>query len=123
MTITTGELRAALQPIVFLRLTADHESGFTAGTIVAAQYWGAGKVVLTRFPDGATLTPVAHEVHGDLLRDEPEALPPLRNPADTPAWRRTGITDRQAAGLDVTDGELFLREPHSDLVDPEGRAA
>ena len=114
MTITTGELRAALQQIIFLRLTADHGPGFTEGTIVAAQYWGAGKVVLTRFPDGATLTPVAHEVHGDLIRDS--LLAALTDPAygDTPALRRTGITDRQAAGLDAldtTDGELTLQPP------------
>jgi hypothetical protein len=63
---TTGELRAALQKIVFLRLTSDHGPGLGEGTIVAAQYWGAGKVALTRFPDsGATITLVAHQIHGE----------------------------------------------------------
>ena len=70
---TTGELRAALQATVFVRLSQDTYDGeselmFPAGTIVAAQYWGAGRVVLTRFPDGATITPVAHNVKGAFLR-------------------------------------------------------
>jgi len=68
---TTGELRAALQKIVFLRLTADHGDGFAEGTIVAAQYWGAGKVMLTRFPDGARITPVAHQIHGEWIAAQP----------------------------------------------------
>jgi hypothetical protein len=72
---TTGELRAALQKIVFLRLTADHGPGFADGTLVAAQYWGAGKVMLTRFPDGATITPVAHQVRGEWIVAQ-QATPP-----------------------------------------------
>lgn len=63
-TFTTGELRAALQAIVFVRLAGHHAPGFADGTLVAAQYWGAGKVILTRFPDGATITLVAHQIHG-----------------------------------------------------------
>lgn len=64
---TTGELRAALQRVVFIRLTTDVGPGFPAATIVAAQYWGQGKVVLTRLPDGATMTAVAHQVHGEFI--------------------------------------------------------
>jgi hypothetical protein len=72
---TTGELRAALQKLVFLRLTDDHGPGFGEGTIVAAQYWGAGKVVLTRFPDGATITPVAHQIHGEWIAAQSPSEP------------------------------------------------
>ncbi|GLL03718.1 hypothetical protein [Dactylosporangium matsuzakiense] len=71
---TTGELRAALQRIVFVRLSAEHGPGFGEGTIVAAQYWGAGKVVLTRVPDAATLTLVAHEIRGTWLAVTPAAV-------------------------------------------------
>lgn len=67
-TFTTGELRAALQAIVFVRLAGYHGPGFTEGTIVAAQYWGAGKVVLTRLPDSATITLVAHQIHGSWIQ-------------------------------------------------------
>jgi hypothetical protein len=73
---TTGELRAALQKLVFLRLTADHGPGFVEGTIVVAQYWGAGKVVLTRFPDGATITLVAHQIHGEWIAAQPPPSEP-----------------------------------------------
>lgn len=71
-TFTTGELRAALQTIVFIRLTTAHGPGFAAGTIVAAQYWGAGKVVLTRLPDGATITLVAHQIRGEWITTQPQ---------------------------------------------------
>jgi hypothetical protein len=64
---TTGELRAALQRIVFIKLSTDLGPGFPAAAIVAAQYWGQGKVVLTRFPDGATMTTLAHQVHGQFI--------------------------------------------------------
>lgn len=67
---TTGELRAALQPVVFIRLTTEVGPGFPAATIVAAQYWGQGKVVLTRFPDGATMTAIAHNVQGEFVQGE-----------------------------------------------------
>jgi hypothetical protein len=71
---TTGELRAALQRIVFIKLSTDLGPGFPADTIVAAQYWGQGKVVLTRFPDGATMTAVAHQIHGEFILDTPGSL-------------------------------------------------
>lgn len=78
---STGELRAALQRIVFVKLTTDLGPGFLAGVIVAAQYWGQGKVVLTRFPDGTTMTAIAHQVQGEFvagdafpLSDAPDAL-------------------------------------------------
>ena len=80
---TTGELRAALQKIVFLLLTAEHGPGFAEGTIVAAQYWGAGKVVLTRFPDGATLTLLAHQIHGEWIAAQPSTPPKPRTTART----------------------------------------
>jgi len=67
ITFTTGELRAALQRIVFITLTTDVGPEFPAATIVAAQYWGQGKVVLTRFPDGATTTAIAHHVQGEFI--------------------------------------------------------
>ncbi|GAA0911534.1 hypothetical protein [Virgisporangium aurantiacum] len=76
---TTGELRAATQRIVFVfvfvfvfvKLSTDLGLGFPPATIVAAQYWGQGKVVLTRFPDGATMTAVAHQIHGEFILDTP----------------------------------------------------
>ena len=71
---TTGELRAALQRIVFITLSTDLGPGFPADTIVAAQYWGQGKVVLTRFPDGATMTAVAHQIHGEFILENPGSL-------------------------------------------------
>lgn len=77
---TTGELRAALQKIVFLRLAADHGPGFEAGTIVAAQYWGAGKVILTRFPDGATIALVAHQIQGIWIRNASTTAQPPTEP-------------------------------------------
>jgi hypothetical protein len=84
---TTGELRAALQQIVYLRLTADHGPGFAAGTIVAAQYWGAGKVALTRFPDAATLTLVAHDIRGTWLSSQP-STPAHHQPPPEPDARQ-----------------------------------
>jgi hypothetical protein len=77
---TTGELRAALQPLVYIRLTANHGQRFVEGTIVAAQYWGAGKVVLTRFPDGATITLIAHQIQGEWTAAQPPAPQPPREP-------------------------------------------
>lgn len=77
--LSTGELRAALQQIMFLRLTADHGPGFGEDTHVAAQYWGAGKVVLTRFPDGATLTLVAHQIRGARIAPGDTVVPHIRD--------------------------------------------
>lgn len=68
--LPTGLVRAVLQPVVFMQLTRDHAPGFLKGTVVAAQYWGAGRVVLTRFPDGATYVPVAHEIGAVLATSE-----------------------------------------------------
>lgn len=68
---TTGDLRAALQPVVFIELTEpidDDPDGFSAGTRAAAQYWGQGRVKLTRIPDGHTVTPVAHKITGKWLQ-------------------------------------------------------
>jgi hypothetical protein len=84
---TTGELRAALQPLVYLRLTANHGPGFVEGTTVAAQYWGAGKVVLTRFPDGATITLVAHQIQGEWIAAQPPT-PPAPQPPREPNARQ-----------------------------------
>jgi hypothetical protein len=81
---TTGELRAALQPVVFIRLTTEVGPGFPANTIVAAQYWGQGKVVLTRFPDGTTMTTVAHHVQGEFIES---ALDTPRGPDEGEASR------------------------------------
>lgn len=67
-TIDTGMLRSLLQPVVFVQLIQDvgsFEADGTvmyAGDIVAAQYWGNGKVTLTRFPDGRRLVGVAHTI-------------------------------------------------------------
>jgi hypothetical protein len=75
--LSTGELRAALQRIVFIRLITDAGPGFPAATVVAAQFWGQGKVVLTRFPDGAIMTAIAHHVRGELIEsnlDTPAAF-------------------------------------------------
>lgn len=49
--ITNSELRARLQPTVLVRLTAPIEVRpgvfrFAAGTVVMAQFWGAGQIVL-----------------------------------------------------------------------------
>lgn len=63
----TGDLRAALQPIVFLQLlapvaTVDGGTAFNVDDIVSAQYWGGGHVVLSRYPDGRQAVAVAHDV-------------------------------------------------------------
>lgn len=67
-TITTGELRSALQPVVFLHLTEAIRSTpegrvvFDAGALVVAQYWGAGLVALTN-TKGERRMVVAHDIH------------------------------------------------------------
>lgn len=70
----TGELRAMLQPVIFLHLTGPAEmiagpgetgfgeEVFDAGTLVAAQYWGNGQVMLTD-PQGYHVMVKAHSVH------------------------------------------------------------
>lgn len=71
----TGELRSTLQPIVYLRLTGRVSDGrgggpsFNAGDIVAAQFWGEGRVSLTRFPDGAHIAVIASMIEGEILRE------------------------------------------------------
>jgi len=71
--VTTGELRARLQRIIPLRLTApvvglDGYSHFGTGTVVYAQYWGGGQVLLTpaRLEGGPPIMAVAHDIKAEL---------------------------------------------------------
>lgn len=59
--ITTGELRSLLQPVVHAVLTAP-QGKLNAGDLVALQYWGQGKVTITRVADGAREVNVAHTI-------------------------------------------------------------
>lgn len=64
--ITTGELRSLLQPVVHVRLTADVPP-LRAGDVVGAQYWGQGRVTLTRVRDGRRAVNVAHSIQAESL--------------------------------------------------------
>lgn len=64
--IQTGELRSLLQPVVYVRLTED-VAGLDAGDVVGAQYWGNGKVTLTRVPDGKRSVGVAHSIKAETV--------------------------------------------------------
>ena len=100
---TTGELRAALQRIVFIKLTTDLGPGFPAATFVAAQYWGQGKVVLTRLPDGATMTAIAHQIQGEFIES---ILDTPRSPDDGEARSDAATGDSPASadrGNNFTD--------------------
>jgi hypothetical protein len=59
--ITTGELRSLLQPVVHVVLTAP-QGKLSAGDLVALQYWGQGKVTITRVEDGVREINVAHTI-------------------------------------------------------------
>jgi hypothetical protein len=79
---TTGELRSALQPVVFLHLLKPvKEAGtgnevFGPGVMVASQYWGAGLVALTS-TYGERHMVVAHDIHAVFASpDAPSAATP-----------------------------------------------
>jgi hypothetical protein len=59
--ITTGELRSMLQPVVHVVLTVP-QGRLSAGDLVALQYWGQGKVTITRVDDGVREENVAHTI-------------------------------------------------------------
>jgi hypothetical protein len=62
--LTTGELRGTLQPVRLASLLADVTDGSTmmpAGSVVAIQFWGNGKIAVTDW-DGRTAWVVAHEL-------------------------------------------------------------
>lgn len=129
---STGELRAALQRIVFLRLTAP-AGDLPAGTVVAAQYWGNGQVVLTRFPDsGGGTRLVAHQIRGEWLPDLEAllvgtlpAVPPANGARRVPEWPNLTPQESQllwhmasehgfVGGLGVTSFDT-LRGAHSHM--------
>lgn len=59
--ISTGELRSRLQPVIFIQLLEDIPP-LQARDVVAAQYWGQGRVTLTRVLDGVRAVNVAHSI-------------------------------------------------------------
>jgi hypothetical protein len=66
--IGTGELRSLLQPVVYVRLREDI-GGLCSGDVVGAQYWGNGKVTLTRVPDGKRAVGVAHAIKAETVNE------------------------------------------------------
>ena len=71
--MTTGELRSLVQPVVFLHLLGpakiadkDGEFAFGEGTLVAAQYWGAGLISLTAM-NGEKHMVIAHDINASLV--------------------------------------------------------
>lgn len=64
--IQTGELRSLLQPVIYVRLN-ENVGGLEAGDVVGAQYWGNGKVTLTRVPDGKRAVGVAHSIKAETI--------------------------------------------------------
>lgn len=65
-----GMLRALLQPIVFLRLL-EPVGAFEVGDVVAAQFWGEGRVMLTPLPSAASrgripTTFPANQIHAEI---------------------------------------------------------
>jgi hypothetical protein len=78
-TMNTGELRAELQPVIFLHLLGPAETVagpgetgngthvFDKGTLVTAQYWGNGQVMLTDTA-GYHRMVKAHSVHAARAR-------------------------------------------------------
>lgn len=73
----TGELRSAMQPLVFVHLlkpVLDNTTGteaFGPGVMVACQYWGGGLVSVTS-TTGERHMVVAHDIHG-VLANPPTA--------------------------------------------------
>jgi len=65
-----GMLRALLQPILFLRLL-EPVGAFEVGDVVAAQFWGEGRVMLTPVPAVAArgripTTFPANQIHAEI---------------------------------------------------------
>lgn len=65
-----GVLRALLQPILFLRLL-EPVGAFETGDVVAAQFWGEGRVMLTPLPASAAkgripTTFPANKIHSEI---------------------------------------------------------
>lgn len=63
--LTTGVLRANLQPLVFLTLTEPME-GLEGETVVAAQFWGGGLIALTNLAGDRVMVPEG-KVRGALM--------------------------------------------------------
>lgn len=65
-----GMLRALLQPVLFLRLR-EPVGNFEPGDVVAAQFWGEGRVMLTPLPAAAArgripTTFPANQIHAEI---------------------------------------------------------
>jgi len=70
MNVTAGALRALLQPVLFLKLT-ENIGDFEIGDVVAAQFWGEGRVMLTPLPRAAArgripTTFTANSIHAEI---------------------------------------------------------
>lgn len=71
-----GMLRALLQPVLFLRLL-EPVGAFEIGDVVAAQFWGEGRVMLTPLPMAAArgripTTYPANQIHAEIAGPVPE---------------------------------------------------
>lgn len=61
--IEPGQLRSLLQPVIFVAMMEDLEdSDLTEGDVVGAQFWGEGRVMLTRVTDGYQTMRTARKV-------------------------------------------------------------
>lgn len=65
-----GMLRALLQPILFFKLS-EPVGAFEAGDVVALQFWGEGRVMVTPLPKAAEkgripTTYPANKIHGNI---------------------------------------------------------
>lgn len=65
-----GMLRALLQPVLFLKLL-EPVGAFDVGDVVAAQFWGEGRVMLTPLPGPAArgripTTFPANQIHAEI---------------------------------------------------------
>jgi hypothetical protein len=76
-----GMLRALLQPVLFLELL-EPVGAFEVGDVVAAQFWGEGRVMLTPLPAEAArgripTTYPANQIHAEIRQPR---LEPTRKP-------------------------------------------
>jgi hypothetical protein len=71
-----GMLRALMQPVLFLKLL-EPVGAFKVGDVVAAQFWGEGRVMLTPLPMAAArgripTTFPANQIHAEIAGPVPE---------------------------------------------------